>query len=120
MTFITMGYMGRSVHEASVSPTTRDLEWAAGLMEGEASFKNYNQCETIDVTQVNPDPLGRLLALFGGRVMLRHTKQAQKSDYWTWRVSGARARGIMMTLYPLLSAVRQDQISMALAGSKAI
>lgn len=97
--------------KATVHPTTRDLEWAAGFLEGEGSFdrrtgkKNSGR---VQAYQVNFEPIGRLLALFGGAA--KKYRQAG----WYWYACGSRARGIMMTLYPLMSARRQEQIRVAL------
>ena len=108
----------RGSFPASVSPTSRDLEWAAGFLEGEGCFKaNNNRCEIIEASQVNPEPLGKLLVLFGGRVRHKPQPTATSNDFWVWVVSGPRARGIMLTLYPLLSVKRQQQVEIALLSN---
>lgn len=90
-------------------PTTADLNWAAGFLEGEASFSKGR----IHVSQVNPQPLIKLLRLFGGTRTSPRQRAAGK-PIGDWRASGSRARGVMMTLYHLMSAVRQAQIRNAL------
>lgn len=99
---------------ASVSPTTADLAWAAGFLEGEGAFgtngnKWASQC--VRATQKNLEPLYRLQRLFGGAV-----KPFRKDMYGEWRTYGVRARGIMFTLFPFLSARRRTQIKLALGG----
>lgn len=110
-----MGASGSSPHEATVTPTTRDLYWAAGFLEGEGYFGHTGGSEVVRAPQVNPEPVERLLKLFGGRVTLnkRKTPAGNDTQYWVWQVSGARARGVMMTLYSLLSNKRQAQIETA-------
>jgi hypothetical protein len=96
---------------ATRSPTTRDLEWAAGFLEGEGSFTagriEDSACEVVTAVQINTEPLGKLKELFGGAISL-HERPNQK-DFFQWRVSGARARGVMMTLYVLVSEKRQSR-----------
>lgn len=99
-------------HPATRKPTARDLEWAAGFLEGEGYFSGRENKQRVEAAQLNPEPLAKLLEIFGGRV------KKYRSNYpiWLWIVHGARARGVMMTLYPLLSHVRQTQIRVALHG----
>jgi hypothetical protein len=106
-----------SVVPASVSPSTRDLEWAAGFLEGEGTFFCANRSHGIQVSQVNGEPLGRLKKLFGGYISLLQGKGPKQNDFLKWSACGARARGVMMTLYPLLSQKRQGQILKALTAN---
>lgn len=109
-----------------MSPTGIDLAWAAGFLEGEGCFgwsggKKGPSSERISAGQKNPEPLYKLLAMFGGRIGMQHqmTKNLIKSQGVAtslpyWMVSGSRARGVMMTLYPLLSKRRQEKIKQCL------
>lgn len=96
--------------------TVRDIEWAAGFLEGEGHFRRQsNSSERIQAKQVQREPLERLQAIFGGRVYPTSHKKSRDmgkpwNDIWTWDVCGARARGIMMTIYALMSPKRQRQI----------
>jgi len=105
---------------ATIHPTMKDLHWAAGFIEGEGSFDKSNGSSRINVNQVNQEPIDKLLALFGGAAKHYHKKwglvhKSQPSPIWNWYVSGSRARGIMMTLYSLMSAKRKKQIRHALS-----
>lgn len=98
--------------KAKKSPTYADISWAAGFIEGEGSFHLTAKGGQVSACQVNPGPLDKLLELFGGSI---HTeKRVQNKPNWkprlNWRTSGARARGIALTLYPLMSSRRQEQI----------
>lgn len=98
---------------AKDSPTIKDLMWTAGFLEGEGCFKTNAtkyRTEVVMATQVNKEPLENLLKWFGGTLALRKQRKANHSDYWEWRVSGARARGLMMTLYILMSEHKRQQI----------
>lgn len=109
----------RSTPKATRSPTIRDLEWAAGFLEGEGCFRvgythsHQSRSETVTVTQVNIVPLLKLQEIFGGTVYDRGSQPKRRHQYG-WYVTGARARGVMMTLYVLFTPVRRRQIRVAL------
>lgn len=96
---------------AMARPSLRDLAWVAGFLEGEGSFGRHRGCERVAAKQVNREPIDRMLSLFGGAAGQYQTKT---SPVWQWSTSGARARGVMLTLYPMLSARRQGQIRHAM------
>lgn len=99
-------------HPATLTPTLRNLEWAAGFLEGEGSFSGRQNKQRVEAAQLNPEPLAKMLQLFGGRV-----KRYRKNyPIWLWVVHGARARGVMMTMYSMMSSKRQEQIRNALRG----
>ena len=93
----------------------KELYWAAGFLEGEGCFGHHNGYQYVDGSQKQEWPLRRLQKLFGGHIMCK-----QKAPFmYCWRVYGTRARGIVMTLYPLLSPRRQATIREALQLWKA-
>lgn len=110
-----LGKGGANVPRATVSPTTRDFEWAAGFLEGEGCFKSNRGSGEVEAPQKYPEPLYRLQSLFGGSVKERSgLRDGALCEYKTWFITGHRARGVMMTLYGLLSKRRQFQIRNAL------
>lgn len=102
--------------KATRSPTTRDLEWAAGFLEGEGSFQftKGTGSHRVSAPQVNREPLLRLQTLFGGTVHQKTTLTAAGNRLSVWATSGSRARGVMMTMLTLVSEVRRKQIITAL------
>ena len=97
--------------------TLRDLAWAAGFLEGEGSFRRTSGehgSERVTFAQVNRAPVDQMIALLGGRAKQRHRGCERHSAVWDWAIYGARARGVMLTLYPLMSPKRQSQIRAAL------
>lgn len=90
----------------------KDLYWFAGLFEGEGSVAKTHARLTIP--QVNHAPLARVQALFGGKIWLAAKPRPKKRPCFMWYIGGAQARGIMMTMYPLLSPKRQAQVRRAL------
>lgn len=96
--------------KARTSPSVNDLAWAAGFMEGEASFSTPAGASVIVAEQKSREPLDRLVWMFGGRISRR------KRGEYQWRVSGPRARGIMLTVYVWLSERRRAQVDRAFSG----
>jgi hypothetical protein len=100
------------------SPTSLDIAWAAGFIEGEGGFAKNG---VMSVVQMNPDPLIKLLIIFGGRVYAR--KQSAKrligtdsTNIWCWEISGPRGRGVAMTIYKFMSDKRKEQIKRCLSN----
>lgn len=109
-----IGIEWKSTNKAVCSPAINCLYWAAGFIEGEGSFhKTHSQkgskSEVIEVSQVEKQPLDKLQSIFGGNIRAHPQKGC-----FVWSVCGSRARGIMMTLYSLMSEKRKRQIKEAL------
>jgi len=99
---------------AQVKPSSKDIAWAAGLIEGEGAFDTRRNdgragC-AIRVAQVNQEPLLRLQKLFGGSIKQKKAHSTRANDYGVWGVSGPRARGIAMTIYTFMSEKRREQL----------
>ena len=91
-----------------------DIAWAAGIYEGEGSLAvapHSPNSVQINVGQKQRWLLDRLRDLFGGSVLER---QMNDQPFFEWKVSGARARGFLMTIYTFMSPRRQDQIKGAI------
>lgn len=104
---------------ATIRPRIRDLAWAAGFLEGEGSFSAGKRTSTYVVaSQVNREPLDKLRALFGGSMLFRHHRRRNPSwsPFYRWQVGGARAIGVILTLWPMLSQKRREQAREALNG----
>lgn len=100
----------------------RELFWAAGFIEGEGSFPltrdlaRKHQSSRVMATQNEREPLERLVALFGGGIC--HVSWKLGTG-WQWHTYGSRARGIAMTLFPLMSIRRKGQIRKMLKNDTA-
>lgn len=101
-------------HKAKETPSLADLHWIAGFTEGEGSFGFYGGTECVQVSQVDTEPLAKLKRLLGGSVNMKDEPRGNRQQSFSWMATGARARGVMLTLYPLLSLRRQEQIAKAL------
>ena len=100
-----LGRAKATTPRAIKTPTIRDLDWAAGFLEGEGCFHQTRNSESASATQNLREPLERLQRLLGGGITI-----PRASGVMCWQTYGPRARGIAMTLYGLLSARRQRQI----------
>lgn len=116
-----LGRERRETLKATTVVTTRDIIWASGFLEGEGTFYNSAGAARrrlgtsyVSVYQVNKEPVERLLTIFGGSLSLRAARGVRMKPTWVWRASGSRARGIVLTVFPLMSQKRQGQIREAL------
>ena len=100
-------------------PRVRDITWAAGFYEGEGSafFSDTARSHRIVINQVEREPLEKMKAHFGGHIYRIPAHRMSKPS-WRWVAYGARARGIMLTLYALLSQKRQAQLRKVIAEGK--
>lgn len=88
-----------------------DIYWTAGFLEGEGCFTLIDKGPIIEAAQVNKDPLEKLQNLFRGSLNLyKNHKNPNSKPIWTWSLRSSRSMGLMMTLYSIISAKRQDQI----------
>ena len=107
----TLGRMNPAL-APTVQPVARDLYWGGGIWEGEGStqragFKGNVGTESVSVPQKDPWILERLRSLFGGSVA-RQKKPNQV--LYRWIITGARARGFLMSIYGIVSPRRQEEI----------
>ena len=114
-----LGEQKSHVTKASVCPTMRDLSWAAGFLDGEGYFgkpRGKRRTERIAAGQKDDWLLKRLQRILGGSIYPMKQRTGSYTSYQLplWVVTGPRARGIMMTLYTLMSPRRQTAIRKAL------
>ena len=98
-------------------PTTLDIAWAAGIYEGEGTCDLGSTAHTC-ISQKDREILDRLRALFGGKITAKISKtpggRVTDEPIYLWQMSGALARGFLMTIYTFLSARRKTQVRSAL------
>ena len=88
-------------------PTNYDIAWAAGIYEGEGSCRTSRGGVQIHIGQKDEWLCPKLKTLFGGTVAI---VQMNGQPFYNWSLSGARARGFLMTIYMFLSPRRQEQV----------
>ena len=80
--------------------TVTQIAWAAGIYEGEGTFSGGR---SVRVVQKDSWLIYRIAKLFGGTV-------STERGYYTWTVTGERARGFLLTIFSFLSPRRRKQI----------
>lgn len=110
--------MGRLTQK--LAPTEKvtpvDFYWAAGFYEGEGSITWNHGSTDLSIAQNNLYPLERMRALFGGCISPPNGEfpNGRKRTAFMWQLHGARARGLIMSIYGLLSPQRQEQVRKAM------
>lgn len=96
---------------------TPDLHWAAGIIEGEGSFGFYPIggkafSPRLQVGMSDLDVMERLRLILGIRAMIHRRKANQRARkaHYCMALSGKRAIGWMLTLYPLMGERRKAKI----------
>lgn len=104
-------------------PTTTDIAWAAGFLEGEGCFAYYRDAHNerrtsgtlfVGACQCNREPLDKLADFFGGPVRLVRSAKGVKRPVWDWRIGGKAAEEAMVAVVPYMSERRRQQIADAL------
>ena len=86
--------------------------WAAGFLDGEGTIRLENRPKfgavmlEVQAVQVNPVPLLRLKALWGGSISLQKMKPPF-ADAYHWNVKGRSAIAICAELLPYLTVKRR-------------
>src|ERR1700749_3884577 len=101
--------------------TAIEIAWAAGFIEGEGHLHLTRTSPQVECSQVQKEPLERLVTIFGGtlRFVQRKNPKPNHKDYYRWQINGPKAAGVMMTIYAMMSPVRKEQIEHALNVWKA-
>lgn len=96
---------------------TKDIYWLAGLLEGEGCFADngptYRDVPLIVVKMYDLDVVGRALSVLnpgGCRLPTVYRRVDRTQPFHVAKISGNRAAGWMMTLYPLMGERRQARI----------
>ena len=108
---LSRGCQDPRIPKSVMSPSVVQIAWAAGLYEGEGSVHGANGHQ-VSLMQKDTWILRRLQEFFGGTLRLKLNGPGKSISAWT--LSGARARGFLMTIYKFLSPRRQEQAMRAL------
>lgn len=118
-----LGVAHKKTPKATRRPTMLDIAWAAGFIEGEGTLDSRARPvgtlgTRLSVGQVNREPLQRLQEIFGGSI--REQAQGRYRPIHIWSVSGARARGAVLTIWRFLSEKRRQQFGAVFAHERAL
>lgn len=93
-----------------------DIGWIAGFIEGEGTFGCRGKTVFVSVSQVQKEPIDRLHAMLGGKVYrIEQMDGSRRMAFYKWFVHNEQARGLIMTLFALMSPRRKAQMKAALA-----
>lgn len=98
--------------------TMRDWGWVAGFIEGEGSFSISGVNPRVSVTQVELEPLEKLVGFFGGKIYPKKPAGYGKKQCYVWVLAGEHGIALMMTIYPLMCVRRQGQIRACIVSWK--
>lgn len=102
-----------------MSITARQLEWAAGIMEGEGYFGiRRGKDLTIQLTMTDKDVVDKFAAIFNfGSKKERKLPSGKVAYSWT-STNQRQTAGLMMTLLTLMGKRRAEKIVMCLQAWK--
>ena len=94
--------------------------WAAGFVDGEGSIGVYNSHNTLslhlNVGQVDPRPLEKLCAIFGGHYRLNRSRSA-KGPIYDWKLHGKAAASALQAMLPYLTTkLEQAELAIEFQG----
>ena len=101
-----------------------DVYWLVGLLEGEGFFSCVQRKNTpwvnprIGFTSTDKDVTERVATLVGHKVYGPY--KGKKKPVYNVRITGPRAVGWMMTLYPLLHSRRKEAIRKVIVAWKVV
>jgi hypothetical protein len=96
-------------------PTTNEIYWIAGLLEGEGCFHAQRQFRSynvlIQLAMTDEDVIERAAKILGWKQRKPCRPRAhQHKTVYSVGICGARALGWMQTVYPLMGKRRQAKI----------
>jgi hypothetical protein len=93
------------------------LGWTAAWLDGEGSFHLRPKAGTacVQTSQKSRQALDWLQLMFGGSIYFSRRRTpdprgVKTNPIWRWILTGPQAVGLMLTLYPLMTAKRQSEI----------
>lgn len=110
-----LGRERKTTRKSTQCPTPTGIGWIAGFLEGEGSFTRMGHSQQITCSQSQREPLERLQAFLGGSVRSIPNTGFGKKPQYRWQICGSRARGVIFTLYVLMSPRRKGQMRAALS-----
>jgi hypothetical protein len=96
-----------------------DFAWAAGFLDGEASFGTWTRSDgrkrtCIQVAQLRREPLDRLAATLGGRVYGPYERK-NGNPYFMWTLQDFEGvQAAIASVWRFLSAPKQEQAAATL------
>jgi hypothetical protein len=97
-----------------------ELNWLAGLLEGEGSFlvgpPSAPRYPVLALQMTDEDVVARVAVMFGRKLGRWQSPRAREQPVFLVRITGAKAVAWMMALRPLMGERRRAQIDRAVAS----
>lgn len=91
-------------------PTDLDYAWFAGIFDGEGTFSFHRGvAKSIAVQMTDQDVIERIHRLFGGSICVSTPNNPKYKPTWRWSLYRGTATRLIIAMYPLLCARRQDR-----------
>ena len=100
------------VSPLDLPPTTVDIMWLAGLLEGEACFYFHKFCGVINMNSTDRDVLEQVSKITGGTINDYNypNRGGSRKPAWQLCLSGYRARRVMEEILPYMGVRRAEKI----------
>lgn len=106
------------VPDPNFHPTTKDIIWLSGILEGEGCFSKCGNKITIQLQMTDKDTVQKAYKIFnsGGSITPYFgNKVKQNKTIYCITIRGDRAAMWMMTLYSLMGERRKEKIKSLLS-----
>jgi len=97
----------------SRKPGIGAIHWLAGFYEGQGNCNCYRDDIRVVINYSEPEVLQWCRDVFGGTLGSYGCTEPKQVNQW--RINGARALGVMYTIYTLISKRKKNQFRQALA-----
>lgn len=91
--------------------TVAELNWVAGLLEGEGTFTTNGSTLVVALGMTDGDVVQKLATTLGHGEVRCYPPLPGRQPVYRWGWYGKRAAGLMMTLWPLMGSRRQARIT---------
>lgn len=93
--------------------TTNQIHWIAGLLEGEGSF-GFHKTPTIQLNMIDLDVIEKVRYIIKPDANIGLIQRPSNQTQYKINISSIKAIEWMMTIYPLMSLRRKQQIQFVL------
>ena len=87
-----------------------EIYWVAGLLEGEGYFGSEKNTPRVTLGMTDLDTVEKFASIVGATTTIEPCIRGRKKVFYRVSINGARAAGVMQTVYSLMSKRRQARI----------
>ena len=90
-----------------------DVQWLAGIVEGEGNIRFHNRTQQLTITSTDFDVVDRVKLLINGHVGVKKRYASHYKTCYTVITTGQRARNAMSLIQPFMGNRRYNEINIA-------